>query len=611
LIARQRFMLNRTVRIAKRPADSEEPDAETVNGLADGETRLAQMTRELADAAAACSGEPCEPLLQAEDAMLASATSLRDQAFSNAVTQEKDALAYLIKARNTLRVVLGKSSQGATQAFRNFDRMQAQKLRKPKDEEEEKAQLASRLRHLADQEDIVYATLSGIKLADATAKPPSQQTPEAPSQNVSQQAKEPGETQTKPQPQEGSLDTESDQAESDPKDRDDEPNGPNRREIEDLQQEIVDEAFAVEQVMQRIDALTELARSRMARATEKAEQVSDALMQGDSEQAAKAAGEAEPMFRELAQHVEGLLAEEAAGRVAAARDLADKLAQRERELGDSLPDGPPPSPSSSSSSQDGQKGSPQESQPGQGGKPQSSSQNPADRSARLAQSGLTLEDLMKALAKLNEDGDSEATREIQTLLAEGELAQAVARMRDLEDVLRQADIQTAKAETEDIAEYLEALSLQLDTLQRSIVAPQLEELMALEKRASDLRERLDKLDSETAIDQWHRGSEALVRELTASRAGGDAGQDLLAAMRDAGWGDVSASGWRWRRLEGLYVTPGPYVPRVDGIVLELHRHIRELLLKDLVASDDEATPPEYRKLVDRYFQVLSEGERIE
>ncbi|NQT15792.1 MAG: hypothetical protein HQ582_23755, partial [Planctomycetes bacterium] len=291
-------MLNRTVRLEKRPVGSEEPDADVVRGLADGETFLAQMTRELAEAMERCSGKRCEPLYEAEDAMLASAASLAQPDLPQAGSQEQDALACLIKARDTLRVALGKSDQATMQAVRKFDRQQTQKLRPPKDKEEEEAELASRLRRLADQEEIVYATLNGIKVADAEPKPPSQQG----------KGQEEGAAGQGSQAQESPSGTESEQPRTDRNDRGDEPRGPDHKDMDDLQREIVDEAHAVERVLDRVEARSELATSRMDRATEKAEQVSDALARGNSKEAARAAGEAEPMFRELAQHVEGLLA---------------------------------------------------------------------------------------------------------------------------------------------------------------------------------------------------------------------------------------------------------------------------------------------------------------
>ena len=51
--------------------------------------------------------------------------------------------------------------------------------------------------------------------------------------------------------------------------------------------------------------------------------------------------------------------------------------------------------------------------------------------------------------------------------------------------------------------------------------------------------------------------------------------------------------------------PAVYVNSLGVIITQLQQDIRELLLRELMTSDDDATPPEYRELVDRYFEVLS------
>ena len=43
--------------------------------------------------------------------------------------------------------------------MRSFDRMQAQKIRKPKKDEEEAEEIAEQIEELAQDEDFVYATL--------------------------------------------------------------------------------------------------------------------------------------------------------------------------------------------------------------------------------------------------------------------------------------------------------------------------------------------------------------------------------------------------------------------------------------------------------------------
>ncbi len=85
---------------------------------------------------------------------------LRPAEFAPAGQHQSEALALLIKAREALRVAFGKSPP--SEATRRFDREQAQKLRKPKDQNEQAEMLASRLRQLAEEEEFVYATLGGV-----------------------------------------------------------------------------------------------------------------------------------------------------------------------------------------------------------------------------------------------------------------------------------------------------------------------------------------------------------------------------------------------------------------------------------------------------------------
>ena len=39
--------------------------------------------------------------------------------------------------------------------------------------------------------------------------------------------------------------------------------------------------------------------------------------------------------------------------------------------------------------------------------------------------------------------------------------------------------------------------------------------------------------------------------------------------------------------------------------MKIQEKIQDLILKDLVSARDEATPPEFKELVERYYEVLS------
>jgi len=44
---------------------------------------------------------------------------------------------------------------------------------------------------------------------------------------------------------------------------------------------------------------------------------------------------------------------------------------------------------------------------------------------------------------------------------------------------------------------------------------------------------------------------------------------------------------------------------LSSVSLLLQGRIQDLILKDIVSARDEATPPEFKELVDRYYEVLS------
>ncbi len=601
LIARQRFMLNRSTQASKIANDAQRPDAATANQWGEFEKTTAEATEELAKGLEARTGQPFPMLYDAQKEMLAAAGDLEGRKFEPCAGHDRDALTNLVKARNTVLKVLAKPKPGSAPEMRNFDRSQAQKLRRPKEKNEaqEAAQLPDRLRQLAKQEEFVYAT---------AAKPP-------------EETDQPLQSEAKPSKSSasGSSPGESSQ----------------KQDLQKRQSEIVEEARAVEQTMSRLAgqkdgrAISELARSRMSTAVKKAEEAAGSLDRGRRGEAAKSAKEAAGMFSELAVHVEGLLGREAAQRLAAARDLAGNLAQREGDLADRLDREAPPANRSGDSApadsgkQDGQEkpsdgksgqsspksensspkgeGSPRSGGPGTDGK------DVLEQAARLAESGRTLEDLLRALAPGEEAKNirPETLDRIEKLLREADLATLIRRMQEVEAMLRAGRVAGSQNEARRLADRLEGLSQRLDALHRAVVAPQLESLIASEKRAGELLERFQKLDSQAAISQWHRDADLLLQELDRLKAHSPAADRLAEAMRAEGWG-TNVTRWGWSRATDYYAGPGAYEASLRTIEMDLREAVREFVLRELVAAGDEPTPPQYKELVERYFQVLSQ-----
>ena len=142
-------------------------------------------------------------------------------------------------------------------------------------------------------------------------------------------------------------------------------------------------------------------------------------------------------------------------------------------------------------------------------------------------------------------------------------------------------------------------------LHRLVVAPRLEALIALEKRAAALAERLKRLESQAAIAQWHREADAVLQELARLAPDAAVTARLTEAMRDQGWGTDRVA-WHWRYVEGYWLPPDVYTTNLNQLIYDLQQQVGEMLLREIVSGTDEATPPQYKELVERYFQILSQ-----
>lgn len=170
LISRQRFGLNRTIQIEKRAALGRKPDASALNQLMEFEKDLATNVRETALGLEARGFDDTELFYQAETAMLAAVDSLSVGKWENATLQMKDALKALIEQRDrTVQAIMKNPQRAQVAAIRAFDRMQAQKLRRPKTDKEEARELIRRLEALAAEEDAVAKGLVPVDESNAPA----------------------------------------------------------------------------------------------------------------------------------------------------------------------------------------------------------------------------------------------------------------------------------------------------------------------------------------------------------------------------------------------------------------------------------------------------------
>src|SRR5207244_6012501 len=159
VIARQRFNLNQTMRLETR--SKARIDLAEVERVAAFENKLATQTHNLADFLAGLGVDGAAILKQAEEAMLSAVDSLQAGKFSTAIDQERDALRYLMEARNTIQQALPKQSRAVRAQARTFDRLQRQKLRRQNEEAETLLDIAEELSKLAEEEEQVAKGIAG------------------------------------------------------------------------------------------------------------------------------------------------------------------------------------------------------------------------------------------------------------------------------------------------------------------------------------------------------------------------------------------------------------------------------------------------------------------
>ena len=163
-------------------------------------------------------------------------------------------------------------------------------------------------------------------------------------------------------------------------------------------------------------------------------------------------------------------------------------------------------------------------------------------------------------------------------------------------------VPSARREANELSKVLELLARQLEVLHRGIVAPELAAMVELDKRVAELTAKLKTIKTDAEIAEWRRLAAALVRDL--EKAGLT---EAATALADA----FEAGGWDWG--VGHRLLPGR--PRADhdraqSVTILLQAKIQNLILKDMASARDEATPPEFKELIERYYEVLSkEGGR--
>jgi hypothetical protein len=606
LIARQRVNLNRANRLARhKPTDR--TAVEDPIQIASFEDSLLNLTKEFTTGVEALADVRVDALHKALDAMQASIDSLDRGRNSEVPPAMSEAHKNLVGARREL-VSLITNNPAMAAAMRSFNRKQIQKIRKPKNKDEEAEELVERLEELAKEEEFVYAIIAAQQ--DNPVPLPGKQKGKAEGKDAEKKdaEKKEGEDPAKAEAKDAEK---KDQAEEAAKGEDkskanggdgktpgkgegedgdqggDAPKKLDRRAIVEKQEKIADEIHDLEEKLKRLEAVSELAKARMAKAAEKVEETSGDLARGSAREAMDDAREGAGMLHELARQVKGEIAREEADKLAQARDLAQELARDEVDLAAQNP------PQGSSGKPGEKPGKAAQGQSGQGLDPLTE----AEQVARMAEMAKTLEEWLKQIDKKGQGKTADAVGEI---LEKGDVDEIVERAGRMGERVAGGKKEELGHEAKELAALLEALGQSLEVLHRGIVAPELAAMVEFDRRLADLTEKLAKLKTEADVAAWKREAAALIRDL--EKAGVEGASGMADSLKSGG-------PFHWDADHRTYET-GEIVPtKLKGISFQIKERVQELILKDLASARDEATPPEFRELVDRYYEVISKGAR--
>jgi hypothetical protein len=232
----------------------------------------------------------------------------------------------------------------------------------------------------------------------------------------------------------------------------------------------------------------------------------------------------------------------------------------------------------------------------------------AERAAMLAESGKTLQDVLQEIAKSTDPGDKDSVAKIEAVVKEINIDKLVEEMSQVSLMVRSKKDGDAKLSSLDVAERLEIMAQRLDTAYRAIVAPQAEELRKLEQALLDLRERLEKLETPSQLAGWHRDLRELLNELDKLGVSLQAREEFEKEMKKMGFSidlDRTKQIPDWSLVDGRYIVPDNFKLPLINLQEDIQQRIQGLILGDLGNISDDAMPPKYQELVERYYQVLS------
>jgi hypothetical protein len=562
LIARQRVNLNRTFLLERDRSIGEG----AVMRLATFEEELASATAEFSEGLKA-NGGAVAALDEAASEMRTATISLDAKELTAARPHEERALKWLISARRNLLKLLTQGNSSQASACRQFDRQQAQRIRRPRKDE---SKLEEDLRELAQREDAFSEEIEALGGGGAEVDPLQPKV----EQPMSSEEPPPEASKTEANPDSSTNSRE---------------RARNRPDPVQEQKQAAKDAERLRQLARQDRALTELANRRLEAASQAVQESSRLIEAGQKAQAAEQARSAARQLEAAARQVGALKAKELTERLARQRDFAQAIAKAERELGTALERA---SESKAAGAQD--------------------RQQLADKQNALADDVVSLADVLKELKLAAAEEQPELAQSIVQATKANPPEEVEESMRKNTATIGAGQHEPAARTAARVANRLDALAQDLESIRRAAIQPQLDRLLAAEKQAAELQDRfgLVKQPSQQAEAEKSLAEIARLLDNLAPAEGSlrEATDRLIAATQS------SHAGWTWNDMglpgkSGYFVPPVVYTGNLGAAIVALQAKIQEIVLDNALVERIGPVPPQYKNLVDDYYRVLSQDLR--
>jgi hypothetical protein len=565
LIARQRVNLNRTFLVERDRSIGEAG----IMRLATFEEELVAATTEFSEGLKEL-GAAVPALDDAVSSMRAATLALDAKDVATARPHEETALKLLVSTRRNLQKLLAQGNSGQSSAAQQFDRQQVQRIRRPKQDDKELAELEEDLMELAELEEDFSEEIEAKGGGGANVDPPEKEKAQAKSEE--EQPAQPAEEKSRSAQKKGS-------------------NQKNQKEMDSRakQRRAAEEAERLRRLARRDKALTDLAKQRLEAAAKAVQDASQAMEQGRESDAARQAREAASKLKSAARQIGALKAKEITDRLARQRDLAQAIAKAERELGRDVERGAEP----------------------KDGTPPPKEQL-AGKQNQLADDVTALGDVLTQL-KLA------AAEELPELALSISRATAANPPADVEDAMRKNAAAIGGGQTEPaarsadrIAGQLDALAQDLESVRRQAIQPQLDRLLAAEKQAAELQDRLKSVKQKAQQGEAEKAFSDFAHTIDKLAPGDGPVRETADNLTNAS--TSSHAGWVWNDVTrdgeaGYFTPPVTYSGSLSAAILALQARIQEIVLDSALVERTGPVPPQYKNLVEDYYRVLSQDLR--